>query len=61
MHLCGCAREGGRRVSGCRWQLLEQWLSSAAARACAVADVSYGLGYCRRRLAFDFFPLSLSL
>ena len=38
-----------------------QWLSSAAARACAVGGGNYGLGYCRRRLRFDIFPLSLSL
>nr|POE64675.1 hypothetical protein CFP56_06297 [Quercus suber] len=45
----GCARGGGRRVSGYRRRLLGQWLSSAAARACAVAGGSYCLGYCRRR------------
>ena len=59
--LSGCARGGGRRVSGCHRRLLGQWLSSAAARACAVGGGSYSLGYCRRRLRFDFFPLSLSL
>ena len=58
-HLCGCARGRGRRVSGCRRRLLGQWLSSAAATACAVAGGSYSLGYCRRRLGFDFFSLSL--
>ena len=56
--LCERKREG---VSGCRRLLLGQWLSSAAARACAVAGGSYSLGYCRRWLGFDFFPLSLSL
>ena len=61
MQLSGCARGGGRRVSGYRRRLLGQWLLSAAARACAVGGGSYGLGYCRRRLRFDFFPLSLSL
>ena len=30
-------------------------------RVMAVAGGSYSLGYCRRRLGFDFFPLSLSL
>ena len=60
-HLCGCARGRGRGVSGCRRLLLGQWLSSAAARACAVAGGSYSLGFCRRWLGFDFFPLSLSL
>ena len=60
-NLCGCARGRGRWVSGCRQLLLGQWLSSAAARACAVAGGSYSLGYCRRWLGFDFFPLSLSL
>ena len=59
--LSGCARGGGRRVSGYRRRLLGQWLSLAAARACAVAGGSYGLGYCRWWLRFDFFPLSLSL
>ena len=59
--LNGCARRGGSWVNGYRQRLLGQWLLSAAARACAVGGGSYSLGYCRRRLRFDFFPLSLSL
>ena len=42
-HLCGCARGRGRWVSGCRRLLIGQWLSSAAARACAVAGGGLGL------------------
>ena len=65
----GCARGWGRRVSGCHWQLLGKWLSSAVASCCAVAGGSYGLDYYRLwlghgilgGLGFDFFPLFLSL
>ena len=50
--LNGCARRGGSWVSGYRQRLLGLVLSGGG---------SYSLGYCRRRLRFDFFPLSLSL
>ena len=50
--LNGCARRGGSWVSGYRQRLLGLVLSGGG---------SYSLGYCRRQLRFDFFPLSLSL